>query len=352
MSMADVESASIPMESSLAATWQESDSSSYHNGAVPLAKFASEPTPRITGDDDEPNDVDDDEAALAAALAESSPSPSPSQVSRSTTSGSGGSSRSHRSLDDAGDQLSVAGHEADMEKMRAAITAAGISLEGVSELTLLRFLVARSFNIDRASTMYIEHRKWRATFIPPDFYPARAGDPEPQFPPALMASVSLQCAPGERSWAICRLRYHDAYQRKLDELLKSVVYTMDKAIASLPPDLHKFGVIFDLQGVAYKNMDSRGGIASLILLQNQFPERLAKLFFIHVPSIFWGVWKIVCPFIDPYTKKKISFVEDRHLTRTLLEVIPPHVLPSAYGGSADFVPLKDVPVSNWPHPTD
>ncbi|CAI7921046.1 unnamed protein product [Closterium sp. NIES-54] len=350
MSMADVESASIPAESSLPATWQDSTSSSFPRDSVPLAKFASEPSARTTtgDDDDEPNDDDGDEAAMIVALAESSPS----QISRSTTSGSGGSSRSHRSLDEAGDQLSVEGHEADMEKMRAAITAAGISLEGVSELTLLRFLVARSFSIDRASAMYAEHRKWRASFIPPGFYPARAGDPEPQFAPALMAPVSLQCAEGERSWVICRLRFHDAYQRKLDALLKAVVYTMDKAIASLPDDLHKFGVIFDLQGVAYKNLDSRGGIASLILLQNQFPERLAKLFFIHVPSIFWGVWKIVCPFIDPYTKKKISFLEDRHLTRTLLSVIPPHVLPSEYGGAADFVPLTDVPVENWPHPTD
>lgn len=39
--------------------------------------------------------------------------------------------------------------------------------------------------------------------------------------------------------------------------------------------------------------------------QNCYPERLGKVFLIHVPSIFMKVWKIIYPFIDKNTKQKV-----------------------------------------------
>lgn len=45
---------------------------------------------------------------------------------------------------------------------------------------------------------------------------------------------------------------------------------------------------------------------SLILWQDCYPERLGKLLIINSPYIFVAVWKIVYPFIDKNTKKKVS----------------------------------------------
>lgn len=42
-------------------------------------------------------------------------------------------------------------------------------------------------------------------------------------------------------------------------------------------------------------------------LQDYYPERLGKMFMVHVPFVFMAIWKIVCPFIDSNTKKKVNF---------------------------------------------
>lgn len=102
-------------------------------------------------------------------------------------------------------------------------------------------------------------------------------------------------------------------------------------------------------------------------MQNYYPERLGKVFLIHVPYIFMKVWKIIYPFIDQKTKKKVCsqhhpnlslslfsfldhfcnapmqfiFVEDKNLKATLLEDIDEGQLPEIYGGKLRLVPIDE-----------
>ena len=62
-----------------------------------------------------------------------------------------------------------------------------------------------------------------------------------------------------------------------------------------------------------------------MLLQNHYPERLAQLWFLNAPSIFWGLWKMVSPFIDAGTRAKISFVKGEEALTDLQKIIPPEV---------------------------
>jgi hypothetical protein len=69
---------------------------------------------------------------------------------------------------------------------------------------------------------------------------------------------------------------------------------------------------------------------------------------IHVPYLFWAAWKMVYPFIDKVTKKKIIFVEDKHLKKTLLNDIDESQLPEIFGGKLPLVPAQDCVIPNSP----
>jgi hypothetical protein len=46
----------------------------------------------------------------------------------------------------------------------------------------------------------------------------------------------------------------------------------------------------------------------LVFLQGYYPERLGTLFILNAPFIFGAVWKVVSPFIDSRTRKKVRAV--------------------------------------------
>ncbi|GMP29762.1 hypothetical protein CsSME_00036604 [Camellia sinensis var. sinensis] len=109
----------------------------------------------------------------------------------------------------------------------------------------------------------------------------------------------------------------------------------------MPSGQEKFVCIGDFKGWGYTNSDVRGYLASLSILQDCYPERLGKLFVVHVPYVFMTAWKAVYPFIDKKTKKKIVFVEDKKLKSTLLADIDESQLPEIYGGKLPLVPIQD-----------
>lgn len=68
--------------------------------------------------------------------------------------------------------------------------------------------------------------------------------------------------------------------------------------------------------------------------------RLSSLWFLNAPFIFWGVWRMVGPFINPTTKSKIQFINTASDSTRLLQNVPSGVLPQCYGGDADLIPLE------------
>ncbi|KAI3802573.1 hypothetical protein L1987_30711 [Smallanthus sonchifolius] len=206
------------------------------------------------------------------------------------------------------------------------------------DLTLRRFLRARDLDIDKACTMFLKYLKWRKTFVP-------NGSISVSEIPNHIAQNKLFMQGTDKSGRLITVvfggRHYPNKPGSLEEFKRYVVFTLERIISRTPPGQEKFVAIADIQGWGYSNSDIRGYLAALSILQDYYPERLGKMFVVHVPRVFMAAWKMVYPFIDEKTKKKIVFVENKQLKSTLLQDIDESQLPEIYGGKLELVPIQD-----------
>ncbi|CAN1173896.1 Phosphatidylinositol transfer protein 3 [Linum perenne] len=193
------------------------------------------------------------------------------------------------------------------------------SSKEVEDATLRRFLRARDMDVEKAAAMFIKYLNWRRSF----------------------SSISTAQIPNEISQNKTFLQGSDRTGRPICVVL-GARHFQNKigGVDEFKQGQEKFVVIGDLQGWGYANTDIRGYLAALHILQDYYPERLGKLLIVHVPYVFMAVWKVVYPFIDVNTRKKIVFVENKKLTSTLLEDIDESQLPDIYGGKLPLVPIQ------------
>ncbi|KAK9926509.1 hypothetical protein M0R45_023736 [Rubus argutus] len=219
--------------------------------------------------------------------------------------------------------------------MRAFVEAQDPSSKVVDDLMLRRFLRARDLDVEQASAMFLKYLKWRQAFAPNGSISAS------EVPNQIAQNKMFLQGSDKKGCPIAVVLGARHFQDKggLEEFKRYVVYCFDKMCARMPSGQEKFVFIGDLEGWGYSNSDIRAYIAALSILQDYYPERLRKMFIVHAPFVFMTIWKLVCPFIDSNTKKKIVFVENKMLKLTLLEEIDESQLPEIYGGKLPLVPI-------------
>lgn len=217
--------------------------------------------------------------------------------------------------------------------MRALVEKEDPSAKGVDDQMIRRFLRARDLDVEKASNMFLKYLSWRKDFVPNGcISPSEISNELAHNKVFMQGQDKIGCpiviAFGGRH-----------KQASVDEFQRLVTYTLDKVCARMPNEQEKFVAIGDLEGWGYANSDIRGYLAALSILQDCYPERLGKLFIVHVPYIFMTAWKAIYPFIDSKTKKKIIFVENKKLRSTLLRDIDDGQLADIYGGKLPLVPI-------------
>lgn len=225
--------------------------------------------------------------------------------------------------------------------MRKLVEKHDPSVKEVGSGTLRRFLRARDEDIEKGSAMFVKYVKWKRTFMPKGYIS------ESEISNHLAQNKQFLQGVDKQGRPITVIFGGRHFPRKIpgsgcgvEELKRFVVFALGKICSRMPAGQEKFVVISDLEGWGYSNTDIRGYIAALSILQDYYPERLGKLFIVHVPYIFMTVWKLVYPFIDNNTKKKLVFVENKRLKETLMEDIDESQIPAIYGGKLPLVPIQ------------
>jgi hypothetical protein len=193
---------------------------------------------------------------------------------------------------------------------------------------LLRFLIARNYSVENALKVLLESLVWRkinqVRYITFD-------DVRDEL---LLNRISiLGYDQSKRLVAIIRTRYHFASQSNKENTQKMLLFFAEKAKTMLSKENEQCTIIFDMTDFTLANMDYDIIKYMVKIFTDFYPETLGVLLVVNSPWLFKSCWKIVKPWLDPNTAKKIVFTSHPKLTN----YIDADILPPDLGGRNDDI---------------
>mmetsp|Transcript_11742 Transcript_11742/g.19145 ORF Transcript_11742/g.19145 Transcript_11742/m.19145 type:complete len:298 (-) Transcript_11742:77-970(-) len=207
---------------------------------------------------------------------------------------------------------------------------------------LLRFLIARDYNVDKAADFLKKHLEWRDEMMPSQITKEDLPNLYNQGVYRYLCKSKQGC-----NVVLSQSVFSQPSKYSLEEFNKYVVYICEESIRLMDGKGSSQHIwIFDLKGWTLMKdggMKATKMTQALIgIAQDHYPERLLKSVIVNSPWVFSGFWKIIYPFIDSKTRAKVEFGPPS----LLLDYCHAKDLPECYGGSrTDPLPLHPGEVS-------
>lgn len=212
---------------------------------------------------------------------------------------------------------------------------------------VLQFLIARQGDVEKAAHFLRRHQEWEAGYEVAD----RAALVREVV--ALKAYVWPHRDRLGRPCIYVDAGRHIASDSTPESIKSFAVHLANQCVALLPPTQgvkgmvqpHQFTALFNLRDFGRAAFDVGAVQVIISTLDHHFPERLGALWLMHEPWLFWGLWKLIQPFLDARTVSKIHMLGGSP-GDTLLDVWDAEKLPTAAGGTAEFSPDPDQLAAN------
>ncbi|KAG2619110.1 hypothetical protein PVAP13_3NG140808 [Panicum virgatum] len=220
----------------------------------------------------------------------------------------------------------------------------GVPLDGDDERTdtvLLKVLRAREFKVKEAMAMLKSAVLWRKRFGIDELLGADLGLPE-------LENVVFYRGADREGHPVCynvygefqdKELYEKAFgdEEKRERFLKWRIQLLERGIRE-QLDFSPSGICSMVQVTDLKNSPPMLGKhravtrQALALLQDNYPEFVAKKVFINVPWWYLAANKVMSPFLTQRTKSKIVFCSPGKSAETLFRYIAPEQVPVQFGG--------------------
>ncbi|PIN12509.1 Phosphatidylinositol transfer protein SEC14 [Handroanthus impetiginosus] len=214
-----------------------------------------------------------------------------------------------------------------------------------SDVILLKFLRARDFKVTDSFIMLKNTIKWRRDFNVDELLKEDLGDD--------LEKVVFMHGHDKEGHPVCYNVYGEfqneelyaktfADEEKRMRFLRWRIQFLERSIRKL--DFSPGGINTVFQVSDLKNSPGPGKrelrIATkeaLHILQDNYPEFVAKQVFINVPWWYLAFYTMISPFLTQRTKSKFVFAGPARTAETLFKYILPEQVPTQYGGlSVDF----------------
>ncbi|XP_062113769.1 uncharacterized protein LOC133824812 [Humulus lupulus] len=225
--------------------------------------------------------------------------------------------------------LSPEEQQAKMNEVRKMIGSIADKLPDIcSDASISRYLRARNWNTAKACKMLKQTMKWRLEYKPEKIR---------------WEDIAHEAETGK----IYRANYVDKFGRVVlvmrpgfqntnvvNGQIKFLVYCMENAIMNLKSDQEQMVWLVDFQSWSSSSISIKATRETVNVLQNHYPERLGFGILYNPPKIFESFWKMVKPFIEPKTFKKVKFVYSNNpqSQKIMEELFDMDKLESAFGG--------------------
>jgi len=216
----------------------------------------------------------------------------------------------------------------------------------LTDLYLARWLIARQWNLENASKMYLESMKWRKENnidqIRKTFPTEYAKELEPYlkyYSGGIFTTIDGWPLMIERSGLMDPLSV--LKNTGPDFILKLSIWrseVMEKIRRKREKETGMSAgilILIDMQGVGWNHMSSQvidSFKENATLSANNYPEALRKTIVINAPSFFTMLWNSVSGWLDKRTRDKTSIYGSEYL-KHVLEVVSIDELPSSFGGN-------------------
>lgn len=126
--------------------------------------------------------------------------------------------------------------------------------------------------------------------------------------------------------------------------LHHLVYTMERAVAcTKKKGQERISFLIDFDGYSIFNAPSLSTAhESVRILQDHYPERLQKAYFVRTPIVFLGLFRLVQHLVDSVTLSKACFLSDEDMSdphNPLLVDVDKSLLEACFGGK-DHRPFR------------
>ncbi|KAG0265471.1 hypothetical protein DFQ27_000608 [Actinomortierella ambigua] len=207
------------------------------------------------------------------------------------------------------------------------------------DMIVLKFLRARKWVLDDAMKMFLNALKWRIVERLDELVELSDVELDAKYPKFIkqmeLGKGYLRGAdPLGRPMSVVNTRLHHKSDQPAETIHRFTLYTMECGRMLVPEGTENVIVIFDLSDFGLDNMD--WGFVRLFVqcFEAYYPETLGVCVVHRAPFVFWGLWKLIAPLLDPVVASKFVFTRNN---AELQKVVPADRLPiTHYGGLDDW----------------
>ncbi|KAG9259652.1 tyrosine-protein phosphatase non-receptor type 9-like [Astyanax mexicanus] len=200
----------------------------------------------------------------------------------------------------------------------------------VSQMTAVKFLMARKFDVPRAIDLF---QAYKNTRIKEGIYNINPNE-EPLRTELLNGKFTV--LPGRdakgAALALFTARLHRPDVTTHKAVLQAIIYQLDKAIESIQTQRDGLIFIYDMTNSTYANFDYELCVKILNLLKGAFPARLKCVFIVSSPLWFRAPFAVLRLFVREKLRERVCTVKAHELPNH----IPVSSLPEHLGGSSQY----------------